>query len=185
MDMLAVILGNVAIIRAFNARAASVQRTVEALLLIDPELKTTLFPLVITAERHLWYLFLQLIQDLAIGDIAHLMVLFHYQAILVADCVVGLTNRHQRSTCLVRLTDIAIYAFPPVFTLALLALPRRAICSISQRAAEDFATVLATEARRTIAFAAAFCTVRILIAAEVISVTVEAWWTFWRAVILQ
>ena len=88
--------------------------------MVDPELEVTLLPFCITAEGRLSLLVLELVHNLAVGDVAHLEVLFHDQPFAVTNAV--LSTRHHRIASIVCLADIAVYSFPSFMTLALLAL---------------------------------------------------------------
>jgi hypothetical protein len=66
--------------------------------------------IVVARKGNLGYLFLELLQDLLVGDIALLIILMDDQAPFVADAFS--TFWHERRTCAVFSTDIAVNALP-------------------------------------------------------------------------
>jgi len=85
-------------------------------------LEVALCSLGIAGERGLRLLLLQLIKDLAIHNVAHLIVLLDKPSILGADGL--LPFLHKRLACAIGIADITVYAFPAISTLALVTLSR-------------------------------------------------------------
>lgn len=129
-------------------------------------LEVALFSLGVAREGGLWLLLLQLIENLAVCDIAHLVVLIHQQTLPVADSIHSLG--HHGAACIVRLADIAVYALPSLFTLAVMTLAWEAILAICKRTAKRFTAVFATKARGTIAFSRRLGTVGELVTYKVV-----------------
>ena len=75
-------------------------------------------------------LVLELVEDLTVGDVAHLVVLVDDHTLPVADAF--LIIRHERTAGVVAAADIAVYALPAFVTLALLAFPRQPIVPVRQ-----------------------------------------------------
>lgn len=88
--------------------------------MIDPELEVAGSLVGIAAECGLWLLLLQLIQDLPVRNVAHLVVLFDHQAPLVAHST--LTVRHHGIAPLIGGAYIAVDPLPAFFTIAIRAL---------------------------------------------------------------
>lgn len=86
-----------------------------------------------TCNSDLWLLLLQLIQNLPVGDIAHLVVLFHDDARLIANAV--FIFGHHSIASLVRFADIAVETTPAVCTFAVIAFPHRPVLTLSKGAA--------------------------------------------------
>jgi hypothetical protein len=76
-------------------------------------LKSTIRLLLFAIERHLWDPGIELIDNLAIDDLAHLIILPDGETALVARPIESL--RHQRATRCVGLTQIAVYSAPALF----------------------------------------------------------------------
>ena len=92
-------------------------------------LKVACLLLSITREGDLRCPFLQLIQDLPVRYIAHLVVFFHHAEILVTNTPLALW--HQRIASIIRLADIAVNAFPTLLALALAISSLRSILATS------------------------------------------------------
>lgn len=75
-------------------------------------------------------LLLELVEDLAVGDVAHLVVLVDDQALAITDATLAL--RHHGVTGVVCLADVAVYALPSLFTLAVVALAWQPVVAIGQ-----------------------------------------------------
>lgn len=183
--MLTRVIRHVPVLRRLGRPCARIQRAIETFLLIDPELKVTLIPLGIATESRLRFLRLQLIQDLPVGDVAHLIVLLHDQAFPIAYGSLLLPGRHHGSTRIIGLTQVAVDASPPIVALAAVTLARQAIFAFGQRAAQRFRAVLAAEARRTSALPGAFGAVGELVADEVVEVAIEAWRAVFRPLVIE
>lgn len=80
------------------------------------------------------FLLLELVKNLAIGDVAHLVVLVDDQALTITDATLAL--RHHGVAGVVCLADVAVYTLPALFALAVVALARQSVVSIGQRATQ-------------------------------------------------
>ena len=87
-----------------------------------------------TRKSDLRFLLLEHVQDLPIGDVAHLIVLLDHKPLLVADSTFVL--RHQGITSLVRLTEVTVDTTPAIRTLAISVFPWCSVSPIRQRAAD-------------------------------------------------
>lgn len=94
-------------------------------------LEVTSFIFGFARKRHLWLLVLQLIQNLSIRDIAHLVVLIHNNPLLVADTTFAFG--HECIAGLIRLAYIAVDPFPAFIAFAVSTFPRRSVIPICQR----------------------------------------------------
>ena len=140
----------------------------------------------ITTESCLWQFWVQLIQYLAIRDVADLEVLVHDHAFSKADSFVSHPSWHQWNAGLICLAYVAVDAFPAFLAIALLALPGLAIVvAIRQRPTQRLATVFSSKARWTYTSPAALGAVGELLAAEVLKVTVEAWRTVFGSLLVD
>ena len=135
-------------------------------------MEVTLLGLGIAGESGLRLLVLQRVQDLAVRNVAHLVVLLDDKTLAVAHAIDAFG--HQGIASLVGGADIAIDAFPALSAVALCALAGRPISAVSERAADRIGAVVATEARRTHAAAVALAAARELVARELLKVAVEA-----------
>jgi hypothetical protein len=97
-------------------------------------LEIALFAVGIAGEGGLGFLLLELIEDLAVGDVAHLVVLIDYQALTITDATLAL--RHHGVAGVICLADVAVYTLPALLTLAVVALARQSVVSIGQRATQ-------------------------------------------------
>jgi hypothetical protein len=73
-------------------------------------LESTISILLLTRECNLWNLGVKLIDDLAIDDLTHLVILFDGKSTLVTSPIHPM--RHQRSTGFICLTQITVYSAP-------------------------------------------------------------------------
>jgi hypothetical protein len=89
-------------------------------------------------------LLLELIENLAVGNVAHLVVLIDDQTLAITDATVAF--RHHGVTGIVCLADIAVYTFPAVVALAVVALTRQSVVTFGQRTTQRLRAVLTTEA---------------------------------------
>lgn len=145
-------------------------------------LEVTCLLLGIARKGNLGLLLLQLVQNLPVGNIAHLMIFFHDNSFLVAGAIFSLW--HQSVACTVRFANIAVDPAPTVFTFALVAFPHRPVLALSKRAAQGFRTVIAPESSGTSAFAIVLVTLPELCALKSFQIAVEAWWAVVRSVAL-
>jgi hypothetical protein len=76
-------------------------------------LKSTSRLLLLASERHLWDPGIELIDNLAIDDLTHLIILPDGQTALVTRPIDPM--RHQRSTRCIGLTEVAVYSAPALF----------------------------------------------------------------------
>lgn len=107
-------------------------------------LEVALFAVSVAGEGGLGLLLLELIKNLAVGDITHLVVLIDDQALAITDATLALG--HHGVTGVICLADIAVDAFPALFTLAVVALARQSVVSVGQRATQRLRAVLTAEA---------------------------------------
>ena len=146
LDVLACILGRVPFAGRLSSPVTRVQCAVKALLLVNPELKITFPSLGIATKRRLGQLFLQLVPNLLVGDVADLVILVHDHAILETPRLIFLFVGHEWPTRSVGSTDVTVDALPARIALAMLSSSREAISTVGERAAEGLTAVLATEA---------------------------------------
>lgn len=97
-------------------------------------------------------LFLELVEDLAIGDVADLVVLVDDQTLTIADAALAL--RHHGIAGVICLADVAVYALPALFTLAVMTLPRQSVVSVGERSTQRLRAIFSAEAGRAGTFAA-------------------------------
>lgn len=135
-------------------------------------LEIALLGLCVARECSLRLLVLQLVENLAVRDVTHLVVLLDNETLAVAHAIDALW--HQGVTSLVGGADIAIDACPALFAVALCALARRPVSAISERAADGIRAVVAAEARRTDAAAVVLAAAGKLMTRELLEVAVEA-----------
>jgi hypothetical protein len=171
LDILALVARGVLCVCRLSAPFAVLQATIKALPLVNPELEVTFASLSIATERRLCFLFLELIHNLAIRDVAHLVVLLHDQSLTVADTVFSI--RHHGIACAVRFADIAVYSLPSFMTFALFPFSWKPILAFREGSTKWLAAVLSTKSRRTGALAAAFGTVGELKTREVVKIAIE------------
>lgn len=107
-------------------------------------LKVALFALSIAGESSLRLLFLELVEDLAIRDVADLIVFIDDQTLAITDT--ALAFGHHGITSIVCLADIAVYTLPAFIALAVVALTRQSVVSFGQRTTQWLRAVLTTEA---------------------------------------
>lgn len=107
-------------------------------------LEVTLFAVSVAGESGLRLLLLELVEDLAVRDVADLVVFIDDQALAITDT--ALTLRHHGVTSIVCLADVAVYALPTVIAFAVVALTRQSIVSFGQRTTQWLRAVLTTEA---------------------------------------
>lgn len=114
------------------------------------------------------------LDNLLIGDIAHLVILLLHQALLIAHAALVLW--HEGVARRVRLADVAIDPRPAVIALARFAVrpPLLPALLVDQGSAEGNGAVHAAEARRTRALAAGLGAVGELLAGELLQIAVEA-----------
>lgn len=143
-------------------------------------LEVALFAIGVAGKGGLWLLLLELIENLAVGDVAHLVVLVDDQALAVTNATLALG--HHGITGVVCLADVAVYALPALFTLAVMALARQSVVSVGQRATQRLGAVLTAKAGGTCAFAARLGAVGVLVALEAVQVAIKAWWAVVRSV---
>lgn len=125
-------------------------------------LKIAFFLLGIARKGYLRFLLLQLVDDLPVGDIAHLVVLFHDDALLVANAILPL--RHQGIACIVCLTNIAVNAAPALCTVARIPFSHRPILALSEGATQGFGAVIAPKSSWARTFSVVFVAAPILCA---------------------
>lgn len=101
-------------------------------------LEVTCGIILITRESSLGFLFLKLIEDLAVRDIADLVVLLDELALLEANATFShtvLVLGHHSVTRLIGGAYIAVDAFPAIFTLtSLIPTSGSSVASVGQRA---------------------------------------------------
>jgi hypothetical protein len=107
-------------------------------------LEGALFAVGVAGEGGLGLLLLELIENLAVGDVAHLVVLIDDQALAVTDATLALG--HHGVAGVVCLANIAVYTLPALFALAVVALARQSVMSIGQRTTQRLRAVLTAEA---------------------------------------
>lgn len=147
-------------------------------------LKVALVGLGVAREGGLGLLVLELVEDLPVGDVAHLVVLLDQLAFLEADATLALG--HHGVAGLVRLADIAVDASPAVVAVARVAASWGPVpVAIRQRATQWRGTVLSTEARGAVALSISFDALGELVALEVVEVAVEAGRAAVGAVVVQ
>lgn len=115
-------------------------------------MEVALLAIGVAGESGLRLLFLELVEDLAIGDVADLVVLVDDQTLTIADATLAL--RHHGIASIVCLANIAVYTLPTLFTLAVMTLPRQSVVSVGERSTQRLRAILSAEAGRTGAFAA-------------------------------
>lgn len=131
LDVITSVFCDIGVATNFKARGAGVQRAVEGLNLSGPELKLARVVVVVTAEGYFGRPVGKHVQNLAVRDVADLVIL--------KDRFTALVTRHIRNSDFivirtlwdtsdgeavarsVHLADVAIDSAPAVFTFALLA----------------------------------------------------------------
>ena len=147
MEVLACIRSGVPIRCGLHVPGTSVQGTVEGLLLIDPELKVAFRPLGVATKGRLWFLLLQHITNLSVGDIANLEVFLLYHAFSITHAI--LLARHHSVAGIVSFADVAVDTLPTLVASAwFITFSRKTIVSFGQRATEGQTAIFATESRR-------------------------------------
>jgi len=172
LDVLTFVARGVPRVCSLQIPATRVQRAVEALPLVHPELKVAFCSFRIAAKRRLGLLVFESVQDLAIRDVTYLVILLLHDSLPVTDAIFALG--HQSVTGIVGLAHITVDARPAVLALAAVAFSWQSVLAICQRATQRLATVFAAKARRTRALAAALGAVAILHTLEVTQVAVKA-----------
>jgi hypothetical protein len=127
-DIPAVVRRLILVVAGLQIPIAGVQGAVEGLFLVHPKLKVAGVVVGLTRKRHLGLPALELVQDLAVGHVAHLVILLDRDALLVADA--SFTIRHHRIARIVRLANVAIDTTPALFAVAGPALSRRSILPV-------------------------------------------------------
>jgi hypothetical protein len=94
-------------------------------------LEVALFAVGVAGEGGLRLLLLERIEDLAVGDVAHLEVLIDDQTLAITDATLAL--RHHGIAGVVCLARVAVYTLPALFTLAIVALARKSVVAVGQR----------------------------------------------------
>ena len=100
---------------------------------MEHTLKVTRFIFVFARKRDLRLALFQLVQNLAVGHIAHLVVLLHCESLGITDASFAI--RHHRVACIVCFANVAVDSIPSVFAIAVLVLARPAVDPIGKRAA--------------------------------------------------
>ena len=175
LDVLAVVFGGVSVLLDIHFPVASIECAVKALFLIHPELEVAVLPFSVAAERRLRDFSLQLIQDFAVRDVAHLEVLFHHQATVVANGLVVLFGRQELRTHVIRFADITINAFPALFAFAFGCVSRESIVAIRQGTTCRSTAILAAKAWRAGTSPTTLGAVGELHALEAVHVAIETW----------
>ena len=145
--MLASIFGGVPVFVILSLGCAGVQGAVKRFPLIHPELEIACFFFGVAGECDLWLLLLQLVKNLAICDVANLIVLIDDKTLAVADP--SFSFRHHSIACLVRGAYIAVHALPALFAVTVLPLSWEPVLSICQRAAQRLRAVISSKSKRT------------------------------------
>jgi hypothetical protein len=91
-------------------------------------------PIGIARKGSLGLLLLERVENLAVGDVAHLEVLIDDQTFAITDATLSL--RHHGITSVIRLAHVAVYTLPAFFTLAVVTLTRQSVVSIGQGATQ-------------------------------------------------
>lgn len=147
-------------------------------------LEVALVGVCIARESGLGLLVLELVEDLPVGDVAHLVVLLDQLALLEADATLALG--HHGVAGLVGLADIAVDASPAVFAVARVATSWSPVAvAVRQRATQRRGAVLATKARGAVALSISLYALCELVALEVVEVAVEAGRAAVGAVVVQ
>jgi hypothetical protein len=136
-------------------------------------LEVALFGFLIAGEGRLRLLVLELVKNLSVGDVAHLVVLLDKLSVFVAHAIFALG--HHSIAGVVCFADVAVDAFPSLVAFAgLVPFPRYSVLPIREGAAKGLGTVFSSEARRAVAFAICLAAFGILMALKVVKVAVEA-----------
>lgn len=134
-------------------------------------LKVAFRGVIIAREGGLGYLFLQLLQDLLIRNIALLIILVNHESSLVADSINAF--QHQCGASIVTIADVAVYAFPARVAVAGWTISRRTLVARRQRSTERVRTILPSPSCRAYTSTVRCATVGELVALEVLEVAVE------------
>lgn len=145
-------------------------------------LETALSSRILAGKRNLSLLLLQLILDLPVGNIAHLMVLIDDQPVLITHA--ALTIWHHSIASIVTLTDVAMNSTPPVLAIAIFAIAQGSIFAIGKGTADRSGAVISAKSRRTYTVARETVAVREMLALELVKLAVEARRTFRRSVVV-
>lgn len=97
--MFALITRSVSVVVVMSFPRARIERTVERLFLVHPELEIAGFLFRVAGESDLRYPWRNLLQYGLIRDIAHLKIIFDHNSLFVTYTTV--TFGHQRVACLV------------------------------------------------------------------------------------
>jgi hypothetical protein len=183
VGILALVVGRVRIVTVLHAPLASIQTTIEGLLLAYPKLEVASLILLLTRESHLRFPAVKLVQDLSIGYITHLEVLLDGDTLFVTPA--ALAFRHHGIAGIVRFADIAVDTGPAFFAATAVAFAPRAVLAIGQRSAHGSRAVIASKARRTRAFAVVLVAGRKVGTVVGVELAVEAGRTIGRPVIKE
>jgi hypothetical protein len=93
-------------------------------------LKVAFLALGCTGESDLWFLLLEHVDDLPVGDITRLVHILDDDSLFVANA--ALAFGHQGVTSIVGFTHVAVYPAPSFLALAVLALPWSPIAAVRQ-----------------------------------------------------
>lgn len=139
--------------------------------MIDPELEIATVVFGLAGECDLWLALLELIQNLAIRDIAHLMILVDGHALTVANT--SFPVGHHRVASIVCIAYIAVDTTPAVLARAVFVLSRCSIDTVGERATGGRGTIISSIPRWARALAREFVTRGELMTLERIELAVE------------
>ena len=152
--MLAFVACSIPVVFSLRAVRTSIEGAVEGLLLTDPELEVACLVICVAREGGLWIPLFQLVENLPVGDVTHLVVFVHHNTILVTGTATAF--RHQGVAGFVCLAYVAVDALPALLTLTLPSTSWGPVTSHGQRATYWRSTILTPKTRRAGAFAIEF-----------------------------
>lgn len=173
VDVFASVTRRVMVILGFQPPVACVEPTVEGFDLVHPELEIATIIFRLAGKGNLWLALLELIQNLAIRDITHLMILLDGHTLTIADTFFPVG--HHRIARIVRIAHIAVDTTPTVLASAVLVLSRCSIDPVGERATGGRGTVIASIPRWARALAGEFVARGELMALEGVELAVETW----------
>jgi hypothetical protein len=175
LDLVASICNAVCVIAWFRLRYAAVETTVKRLLLSCPELEGTRRSRIVTAESHLGRSVWKHVQNLAVGNVTHLVIAkyclsssitSHICYRVVVKTITDSTGEGKAHASSVSLTYIAVDATPAFFTLAWFAASEGPVIAVRERVTLRGETIYSTPARGALALAVILVAIAKLAAGE-------------------
>jgi hypothetical protein len=100
--------------------------------MIKHTLKVAGFVFVFAGKCNLRFTLFQLVKNLAVGHIAHLVILFHHETLCITNASFAIW--HHRVASIVCFANVAVDSIPSIFAIAVLVLARSPVDTIGERA---------------------------------------------------